>query len=742
MPFRLSTESLARQSARRPWTTVALWAIAFVAALFLIATLLGDALTSQIDFTNRPESKRGDLLLDDRLRDERQAREIVIVRSTELSVDDPAFRAFVTGLFEEITSLGPEIVEPGSAANFYLTGDASLVSPDRRTTIIPFLMAGDLDDAVDNVDRVHDTVAAAMETDGFEVFSTGIASVSRETFEILGEDLVRGETIGIVIALIILIAVFGTIAAALLPLLLAAVAIVMALGLAAVVGQFIELSFFITTMIVMIGLAVGIDYSLFIVERYREERRGGLEKIEAIARAGATGSRTVLFSGVTVVLALIGMVIVPTTIFQSLGLGSIMVVIMAVAASLTLLPAVLSIVGDRVNKLRVPFFGKQQTAAAESDAGGFWYWVARTVMRRPLLSMTLSVGLLIAAAVPYFDINPGFAGIDTLPEGLQSKTGFQILDRDFSAGRITPADVVIDGDIDSPEVRAGIDRLTRSLAQDDAFAPPLPLEVNPARDLALLPVPINADSNSDAAIDAVKRLRRQHVAEAFDGVPGQVLVTGETAFAIDFFRLISDITPVVFGFVLGLTFLLLTLVFRSIVVPIKAMILNLLSVGAAYGMLVLVFQKGVATGFFGFQQVDTIEAWIPLFLFSVLFGLSMDYHVFMLSRIRERFDRTGDNADSVAFGLRSTGKIITGAAFIMVAVFGGFASGRLVSFEQMGFGLGVAILLDATIIRMVLVPSTMRLLGNVNWYFPTWLRWLPDVRVQPAAARPTEASGE
>ena len=230
------------------------------------------------------------------------------------------------------------------------------------------------------------------------------------------------------------------------------------------------------------------------------------------------------------------MVIVPTTIFQSLGLGSILVVIMAVAASLTLLPAVLSLVGDRVNKLRVPFFGRQQTAADESQANGFWYWVARTVMRRPLISMALSGGLLIAAAVPYFDINLGFNGIDTLPDDLQSKTGFQILDRDFSAGRVTPADVVIDGDIDSPEVRAGIERLTRSLAQDDAFAPPLPLEVNPARDLALLPVPINADSASDIAVDAVKRLRRQHIADAFDGVPGQVLVTGETAFAVDFFR--------------------------------------------------------------------------------------------------------------------------------------------------------------------------------------------------------------
>ena len=737
-----STESLARASARRPWTTVGLWAVAVIVSLLVTATLLGGALTTQIDFTNAPESKRARELLDDRLRGEKQALEIIVVQSADRTVDDPAFRDVVTDLFGRVTALGPSVIQDGTAVSFYTTGAESLVSADRRTTMIRFLMAGDIDDAVDSIEQVHSIVDGVTGRNGFQVFTTGIASVGLEQNQIAEEDLVRGETFGILIALVILVAVFGAFVAALLPILLAGVSIAMALGLAALIGQAFELSFFVTNMIVMIGLAVGIDYSLFIVERYREERRGGLEKLEAIARAGSTASRAVLFSGLTVVLALIGLVIVPTTIFQSLGTGAILVVVMAVAASLTLLPAVLSILGDRINKLPVPWFGRAQAADAGQQPRGFWVWTTNAVMRRPVVALVLSAGLLIAAAVPYFDINTGFVGIETFPDDTQSKQGFLILDQEFSAGQITPAEIVIDGDIDSPAVQAGIQRLTEALAADQEFAQPLPLEVNEAGDLALLQVPINAEFNSDAAVEATKRLRRQYIPDAFEGVPADVLVTGETAFNVDFFRLTSTFTPIVFGFVLGLTFLLLMLVFRSIVVPLKAILLNLLSVGAAYGLLVLVFQKGVATGFFGFQQVDTIEAWLPLFLFAVLFGLSMDYHVFMLSRIRERFDQTQDNAGSVAFGLRSTGKIITGAALIMVAVFGGFASGQLVMFEQMGFGLGVAILLDATIVRSILVPASMRLLGNVNWYFPSVLRWLPDLRVEAARAQPDEASGE
>ncbi len=495
-------------------------------------------------------------------------------------------------------------------------------------------------------------------------------------------------------------------------------------------------------MITMIGLAVGIDYSLFVVARYREERAQGLEKLDAITGAGATATRTVFFSGMTVVLALIGMLLVPSNVFIALGIGAIFVVIAAVLASMTLLPAILSLLGDKINRLSVPWVGRAQARFDETRPGGFWDWLARGVMRQPVASLLLAGGLLIAALVPFFDINTGASGVSNLPEGLESKEGFLILDQEFSAGEVTPAEIVIDGDIDSPAIQAGIERLKAALATDSAFGLPRPLEVSSARDLALLTVPVAGDAVSKETEDATKRLRSGYVPAAFQGVLAEVNVTGETAFNMDFFNMADNAAKVVFPFVLGISFLLLMLVFRSIVVPVKAIILNLLSVGATYGLLVLVFQKGVWNEAFGFQQADTIEAWIPIFLFAVLFGLSMDYHVFLLSRIRERFDQTQDNTGSVAFGIRSTGRLITGAAFIMVSVFWAFAAGDLVGLQQMGFGLGIAVLIDATIVRIVLVPSAMKLMGNWNWYLPQWLGWLPDLRVEAKREGAVPVSGD
>jgi len=330
-----------------------------------------------------------------------------------------------------------------------------------------------------------------------------------------------------------------------------------------------------------------------------------------------------------------------------------------------------------------------------------------------------------------------------LPDRFESKKGFLILQEQFSAGLVAPAEIVIDGAIDSPAVQEGIRRLEAAMVSDPRKSFGLAkLEVNAGRDLALLSVPVVGEANSEEAIGAIERLRKEYVPQAFSGVPAEVLVGGVTAFNKDFFDLADRYQPIVFAFVLGLSFILLMVVFRSLVVPLKAIIMNLLSVGAAYGLMVLVFQKGVGASVLGFQQVPTVEAWIPLFLFSVLFGLSMDYHVFLLSRIRERFDQTQNNTEAVAFGLRSTAGIITGAALIMVAVFGGFASGELVMFQQVGFGLGVAVLLDATIIRSVLVPASMKLLGPVNWYLPKALHWLPDLRPEGAVRSQVAASGD
>ncbi len=727
------TERLARFAAKRPWPVIGLWVVLFALSGYLIMNLLGDALTTDADVTTNPESKRARSLIEDRLRGPQRDNEIVIVQSETMTVDDPAFQQVVKDLQRDVTALGPGVVAGGT--NYYQSGDESLVSGDRQITILPFAMAGTLADASDNIGRVLDVVEAA-ETEDLTTLIAGHASMGEDFQKVAEEDLAKGELIGVTIALVILAIVFGAIAASIIPIILAVVAITLAIGVTSVLGLQFNFSFFVTNVITMIGLAVGIDYSLFVISRYREERARGLDKLEAIARTGATANRTVFFSGMTVVIALLGMLIVPQTIFRSIAAGSVLVALMAVAASLTLLPAVLSLLGDKVNWGRIPFVSRRQAQLDEQRQGGFWDRIAHTVMRHPVMSFIGAAGILVAASIPYFSISTGFSGVSTMPDSLQSKQAFIVLDREFSGGLIAPAQVVLDGDVNAPEVQQAIERFESAIATDPDYGAP-EHEANDAGDLALIEVPIAGDPNSRAAEDSVRKLRHDYVAQAFDGVPVDALVGGDIAANIDSFDMLERYTPIVFSFVLGLSFILLLVVFRSIVVPIKAVIMNLLSVGAAYGLVVLVTQHGVGAGLFGFQQVESIEAWLPIFLFTILFGLSMDYHVFLLSRIRERYDETHNNEDAVVFGVRSTAGLITGAALIMVAVFGGFASGRMVMFQQMGFGAAVAILLDATIVRSILVPASMKLLGDWNWYLPSWLQWLPDVRVESHAPAPS-----
>ncbi len=644
----------------------------------------------------------------------------------------------VESLHDEIMALGPETVELG--VHYYLTNDPISVSPDRKTTILAFVLAGNTQEATGNVEDVVHIVQEANEAADFRVLIGGDASVAFENNEMSAADLEKGERFGIPIALIILLVLFGTIVAIFLPLGIAIVAIMLALAAVGVIGQFFQLIFFVTMMITMIGLAVGIDYSLLIVSRFREEMSSGLDKQEAISKTGDTAGRTVLFSGTTVVVALLGMLIVPVSFFQSLGLGAILVVIAALAATLTLLPAVLSLLGSRVNFLSIPFLARFSLKSPQTTEHGFWVAVTRVVTRYPIVSILLIGVPLIALTYFYFGIKTGLNDVNTFPDSSETKAAFTVLEEEFSVGEVSPAgvlspaEIVIDGDIDSTEVRGAMVRLLTSLREDPAFPVPPSYEVNTDGDLALLSLPFPGEPNSREATDKLGTLRDVHVSEAFEGVPAEVYVGGVTAEAADFFGIVDVFTPIVFVFVLGSSFIILMLVFRSIVIPIKAIIMNLLSVGAAYGLLVLMFQKGFGPDLFGFQHAEVIDAWIPLFLFSILFGLSMDYHVFLLSRIRERYDETGNNARAVAYGLQSTAGMITGAALIMVAVFGAFAAGDTIVNQQVGFGLAVAVLLDATLIRSVLVPASMEVLGKANWYLPSWLNWLPDLRVESEQA--------
>ena len=752
--------ALIRISVRRPLVTIGLGGVLGVVAAGITFNLLDSALTTDFRLAGRYESERAAALLEDRLRGPEKLTEIVIVQSPSLTVDDPAFRTKVEAVHTQILALGPETIDGGIAgeplhhyyqflaARAFLSPQQQeelgrlLVSDDDRTVLMYYTLAGSSVEATENVENVIHVVEEADAADDFLVLIGGSASVAFENNELAAEDLERGERIGVPVALIVLLGLFGAVVATLLPLGLAVVAIAIALAAVSIIGQLFQLVFFVQMMVVMIGLAVGIDYSLLIVSRFREEMDRGLAPRDAVMRAGETAGRTVLFSGATVVLALIGLLIVPASFYQSLALGAILVVIAALAMTLTLLPAWLVLLGPKVDFLTIPVLARFSVKGAGTSRRGFQDLLTRAVMRYPIVSIVLIAAPLLALSYFYFDIRTGLNDVNTFPDKAKTKEAFLLFEEKFSegtvspAGYLSPAEIVVDGDIDDPRVEQAIGRLEQRLLNDSTFpVPPALLEVNAARDLALLTLPFPGKPASPEAAEDMATLREQHIPAAFAGVPAEVHVGGLTAEVADFYGIVDFYTPIVFIFVLGLSFIILMMVFRSIVIPIKAIIMNLLSVGATYGLLVLVFQKGVATDLLGFQQAEVIDAWIPLFLFAILFGLSMDYHVFLLSRIRERYDESGDNTEAVSYGLRSTGRIITGAALIMVAVFGGFAMGETVVNQLIGFGLGIAVLLDATLVRSILVPASMEVLGKGNWYLPPFLRWIPELRVE-------EASGE
>jgi RND superfamily putative drug exporter len=735
---KLNPEALARASSRHPWRTLGIWVVLIASMGFVSSQLLGDVLTQEFEFTNNPESVRAQEVIDERFSEgtEVASTEFFIVQSESLTVEDPAFEAAVRDLQADISELNGGLLA-GQPFTYYDLAEqspdqaAGLVSRDARGTLIGVPL---LDVELSTIEELR-AVAEEARPEGFTVQVAGQGVMFADFTEIAEEDLRRGESIGIAIALIVLIVVFASIVAAIVPIVMAVFAIAVALGLVSLIGQLTDFNLFVTNMISMIGLAVGIDYSLFIVSRYREERKKGFSKLEAIGASGATANRAVFFSGVTVVLALLGMFIVPASIFRSLGAGAILVTIAALAASMTLLPAILGLLGDRVNW---PRLAKRARIDSDHDPkGGFWDRISRGVMARPAVYLIVAVAILGGLGSFYFQLNRGTSqNVSTLPDDFPSKQAFLTLEREFAGGLTDPARIVITGHVQSPEAQAAIGDLQASVAEMDVFASES--QVLPSTDGTAVEVDayFRGDPSTEAAFQAIRDLRAEVVPAAFDGVDGvEVLVGGNTAFFTDFLDVADQYQWIVLAFVLGLSFVLLTVVFRSIVVPVKAIIMNLLSVGAAYGAVTLVFQEGVGIGFFNslgfqFQQVSAIEAWLPLFLFSILFGLSMDYHVFLLSRIREEYDKTHDNTEAVAYGLRTTAGIITGAALIMVAVFTGFAAGRLGPLQQMGFGLAVAVFMDATIVRSLLVPASMRLLGDWNWYLPRWLGWLPQVRVE------------
>ncbi len=718
-----STRRVARACAERPKTVIAVWAVVLAASAAVIVSLLAGVLSNDQQFVNTPEAARAIDQME-ALGVQDGVTETVVLTARDGSFRDPARMRAADALAQRIRALGPDVVTrviPASA-------DPRLVSKDTRVALIPVEMAGGVTTATDNIGRVLDLTAAADGRDGIDVAVTGVASINEAVNTVSEQDLRKGEAIGIGVGLIVLLIVFVALVAAVIPLILALVSITLALALTALVGQIGDLSFFVTNMVSMMGLALGIDYSLFILSRFREERAAGVPKLDAIERAGATSARAVFFSGMTVVVALVGLLIVPLSVFISLSVGAILVAISAVLAATTLLPAIMSLLGDRVNAGNVAslaqLLGLRKLAARMRGTGEspFWRRAVTRVMRRPVLWFVATAGLLVIASLPYWGMNTGASDVTSLPRDIEARQAYETLQRDFTVGEVSPIRIPVVGDATSPANAAQIRAVERTAATIPALGPPA-LVPAPSGNGAVLTVPVLVSSTSAPAEAAVRALRDATTLN----------VGGATALNVDYFDMSDRYLPFVVAIVLACSFLILLVAFRSIVAPLVAILLNLLSVGAAFGILTLVCQDGVGAEILGFQAVDTVEAWIPIFLFAVLFGLSMDYHVFLLSRIKERYVTTRDNRESIAYGIASSGRLITGAALIMVAVFGGFATGRLVMFQQMGFGLAVAILIDATLVRGILVPALMSVLGDRNWYLPRWLGWLPEFSVEGAA---------
>jgi RND superfamily putative drug exporter len=763
MASRFSIEGLASVSARHPWRVISVWLLILVIGGGYAALGIGDVLSNEMTITGDVETILGaEKLRGSALADEANAAETIVIRSLDGStVDDELFEAKANEVAEAVRTIQGEWIGEGplpppnplDLASGRLEGATiinyfelrqfnndqieALRNEDGTVLLLPVTF-DKYDDGLPI--REYIDLVEEFDDDRFDVTTVGNLSINDEFQVIVLQDLIKAETIGIPIAILVLVIVFGSLVAPLVPLVLAVFSVGIALGIVTLVGQFQDLQLFIQNMVTMLGLAVGIDYSLFIIERYREQRRLGYDKQRAIEIAGGTAGKAVVFSGLTVILALIGVMFVGINIFYSLGLGAVIVVSVAVMLTTTLLPAMLGLLGDRINWPR-----KNDASAAtvhDDDVySGFWGRITRIVVARPWVSTILAVSVLLAFAYPVLHMETGFTGSAQLPPG-EVTDAYVALEEDFSAGLLSPIEIIIEGER-TDQLDTAIEQLRSQLEGDDRFASVSQALWDEDANVGLVEATLSFTGSSPEAYETIEELRDTLLPETVEQVSGvETYVSGQSAGETDMLAILDGATPIVFGFVLSLSFILLTLAFRSIVVPIKAIVYNLLSVGAAWGIMVLVFSDGVGRDLLGYTASPVIESWLPILLFCVLFGLSMDYHVFILSRIREHYDISKDNAESVAVGLRSTGRIITGAALIMVVVFGAFSQGSMLALQQLGFGLAVAVFLDATIIRSILVPSLMTIIGDSNWWLPKWLEWLPDIRIEGEPPQAPSAEGQ
>ena len=705
--------AVGRWSAAHPWYAIALW-LAFVAAALGALAVTG---SKTLDNSSVGESKRGYALLDSRNNPNTWPTqwEYGYLHSAALRVTDPAFRSAIADIKNRMSAAA------GTSVTVRTSADAH--SALLRVSATPGL--GPLQPMLN---------AAAAAHPAIQIGGSGPGSGSDNS----DKDLHRAEKLALPVTLFVLLFAFGSVVAALVPVLLGLTAVVAAFGLLGPISHLFALDSSVKTIVLLIGMAVGVDYALFYVVRSREERAHGLRSHEALERTARTSGRTVVIAGATVAIAMAGQFVVGSAIFNGIAAGTIAVVACAVAGSVTVLPAVLELLGPRIDRGRIPFLPHLHT---DGEKSRFWPAVIDRVLRRPLLSLVAATAVLVALALPALHLHMAEPDSNTLKPHFSSALTDRML-REFPSTSEPALLVVKAPAAQQARVDHAITKLEAMAAARGIAHPPFTAGAKGVDGITSVALPLTGHGNNSASRDAVESLRNELIPQTLGPIPGvETAVTGATAEDVDFTHQIKHGMPYVIGFVLVLAFLLLLVTFRSLVVPLKAIVLNLLSVSAAYGVLVYVFQHKWADGIFGFHSNGTIISWLPLFLFVVLFGLSMDYHVFILSRVREGVDSGMSNDEAVRYGITRTAGVVTSAALVMVGVFSIFGTLSQLDVKEAGVGLATAILIDATIVRAVLLPASMKLLGNWNWYLPRWLEWLPRTPVEPAppAASPARA---
>jgi uncharacterized membrane protein YdfJ with MMPL/SSD domain len=738
-----------RWSAAHWKTAVVVW-VAFVAVAIAVGTSVGTHKLSMSEQSVGEAARAEQILASAGFKT--PASEAVLVRSQTRTVADPAFRATVQRALAKLRTM-PQV------ANLR-TGAAGEVSKDRRAQLIEFDMRGKSDTADKRVQPVLDAVATLQKASpGFTVAEFGMASSMHELNNTISKDFQNAEKLSVPVTFLILLIAFGAFVAAGVPVLLAFSAVLGSVGLSALASHVFHASDATQSVILLMGMAVGVDYSLFYLKREREERAAGHEGREGLFRAAATSGQAVLISGFTVLIAMAGMLFAGTKIFTSIGIGAMVVVFTSLVGSLTVLPALLGKLGDRYIERGVRqvlaatvlrflrLFKAQprwlmwlrdtptllQRLKGDRQESRVWGFVITRSMRRPAVAVALSTVLLVVLALPVLNIHTKLLSFTDLPKSLAIVKTYDTIQASFP-GTQDPAHVVVKADnVTTPRfAKAYADFKKRALATG-VIHQPIRVSVNKAKTVARIDFPLAGKGQDATAVRALEVLRTKVIPPVLATLPAgtQEAVTGDTAGTHDFNQTMKHRAPIVFAFVLGFAFLLLLLTFRSIVIPLKAILLNLLSVGAAYGVLVWIFQDGHLQGLLAFHSNGAVVTWLPLFLFTVLFGLSMDYHVFILSRVKELVDHGMPTDQAVERGIRTTASTVTSAAAVMIAVFAIFASLRTLDIKQLGVGLAVAVFIDATLIRGVLLPAAMKLLGDWNWYLPRWLEWMPRLTVEP-----------